>query len=117
MRTILLVALAALLPLACTCGGDDDSLPTVPPLTPCLQDIIAVYAASDTVPSLKRIDAQYVDGQAWYWLVTDARTYDGTERIVDADCVTVCTLGGRRVPEPCMSGVRDEAWVTIYGEP
>lgn len=79
-------------------------------LPDCIETIIANNTGYDTI---KTVQVQTIDGNLHYWLETGAMSYDGTEAIVNAECDTLCTIGGWLPPE-CSNNYIYENWETIW---
>lgn len=71
-----------------------------------------VEAYTKSVKTLA-IHTQVIDGEAYYWIETGARAYDGTESVVDKDCNEVCQIGGM-MPTECSKQYEWKNWKEIW---
>ncbi|MCU0345967.1 MAG: hypothetical protein MUC59_03415 [Saprospiraceae bacterium] len=60
------------------------------------------------------IRTQVVNGETHYWLSTTAPTYDGFDSIINEQCDTVCTIGGKRIPPTCLEDYDGNIWEIIW---
>ncbi len=91
----------------CTKKKEEDITISIPC---CVQDILAV---NDTLLPILKVKTQEVDGVFHYWLQDDARTFDGAELVVNDQCDTICTIGGR-FTNTCSKQYDAEKWVVIW---
>ena len=83
---------------------------SVNPLSTCLENKLETYKASEDAKTIK---TQTINNQTYYWLNTDARTYDGVEFILGENCDTACAFGGF-IHQPCVDLYDWDNWETIW---
>lgn len=93
--------------LLLACNNVNESINTDIPS--CLQNILDDPELHDEVNSIR---VQEKSNELHYWINTDARFLDGLEWIVNAQCDSICSLGGFMTQE-CARKYNTN-WVIIW---
>lgn len=81
-------------------------------LPKCIDEILA---DSTKIRTLKTIQTIAVKNEIHYWLNTNASFVDGSEFIVNEQCDTVCSIGGRGNSQECLLDYEDvEMWKIVW---
>lgn len=104
---IVSVFILAVLDIQCTKEKGNSNLPT------CIQ---AIIKDNQRNKDLKTVRVQKVNGVSFYWLNTDATTYDGTEAIVNSRCDTVCFFCGECIYPECLEQFEDREWHLVWSK-
>lgn len=106
MKNLMFFCFTVIVFASCNKNCDDGNVADT-----CLDAKLEEYKASDDA---KTIQTQTVDGETYYWLNTDARTFDGVEYILGENCDTACVFGGLWQPQPCVEVFNWENWQIIW---